>query len=139
MRVPSSVVLLGFTLVATACTSSSTASGAGAAPAPAVVAAPAVNPVGRWAVALTAQGQAFEVTLELRQLNGAEYGGGITSEMFPPIAVSKATLTGNVMRVTFVAPTGDEASMSLTFEGDTFTGEWAMPGDGSRLSGRRIP
>lgn len=137
MRLRPIVALFGLALVATACSSPSTAGGA--APAPAVVAAPAVNPVGRWAVALTAQGQAIEATLELRHLSGAEYGGGITSAVFPPIAVSKATLMGNVMRVTFVAPTGDEASMSLTFEGDTFTGEWSMPGDGSRLSGRRIP
>lgn len=139
MRLRPFVALFALALVATACSSSSTAGGAGAAPAPAMVAAPAVNPVGRWAVALTAQGQALEATLELRQLNGAEYGGNITSAMFPPVAISKATLMGTVMRVTFVAPTGDEASMSLTFEGDTFTGEWAMPGDGSRLSGRRIP
>lgn len=137
MRLRPFVAVFGLALVAAACSSPSAAGGAGAAPA--AVAAPAVNPVGRWAVALSAQGQALEVTLELRHIGGAEYGGGITSQMFPPIAVSKATLTGNVLRMTFVAPTGDEATMNATIEGDTFTGDWAMPGDGSRISGRRIP
>lgn len=131
-----SAALLGLALVASACTS---AVSTNAPAAPAAVAAPAVNPVGRWTVALSAQGQAMDVVLELRHLSGAEYGGSITSQMFPPIAVSKATLVGNVMRMTFVAPTGDEATMNATFEGDTFTGDWAMPGDGSRISGRRIP
>ncbi len=137
MRLRPSVALFGLALVASACSSASTT--ATAAPQPAVVAAPAVNPVGRWAVALSAQGQALDVTLELRHIGGAEYGGSITSQMFPPVSVSRATLTGNVLRMIFVAPTGDEATMSATFEGDTFTGEWAMPGDGSRISGRRIP
>jgi hypothetical protein len=139
MRFRTLAALATLSLAATACSSASTASPTpGAAPAPAVM-APVVNPVGRWSMALTAQGQAFDMTLELRVLNGAEYGGTITSQAFPPIPLTKATLSGNSMRMTLVAPTGDEATMTIVFDGDTFSGEWSMPGDGSRVSGRRIP
>lgn len=139
MRFRTLAVLATLSLAATACSSASSGSPApGAAPAPAVM-APVVNPVGRWSMALTAQGQAFDMTLELRVLNGAEYGGTITSQAFPPIPLTKATLSGNSMRMTLVAPTGDEATMTIVFDGDTFSGEWSMPGDGSRVSGRRIP
>lgn len=137
MRFRAIAALATLSLAATAC--SSTPSGApGAAPAPAVM-APAVNPVGRWSMALTAQGQPFDMTLELRLLNGAEYGGTLTSQAFGSIPLTKATLTGNTMSMTLLAPTGDGAVMNIVFDGDTFSGEWSMPGDGSRVSGRRLP
>lgn len=118
---------------------SSPAASGGAAPAPAAVAAPAVNPTGRWNVALTAQGQPFDFIMELRQLEGNQYGGVVSSQMFPPMNINRATLSGNTMRISVTAPTGDEANFNITFEGDTFVGNWSMPGDGSPVSGRRIP
>ena len=97
-----------------------------------------MNPEGRWSVALVAQGQQFDFVMELRRVNGAEYGGVVSSQMFPPMNVTKATLTGNRLKMSIPAPTGDEATFDLVFDGDAFTGDWAMPGDGSRVSGRRI-
>lgn len=127
---------LAVLVVLGACAKSTTPA---AAPPPAVVApAPAVNPAGRWTVALTAQGQPFDFVMELRQVNGAEYGGVVSSQMFPPMNINKATLDGHRMKVSVTAPTGDEATFDILFEGDTFSGTWAMPGDGSRVSGRRM-
>lgn len=108
------------------------------APAPAAVAAPAVDPSGKWTVALTAQGQAFDFVMDLRRISGAEFGGVVTSQAFPPMNVNKATLSGNTMKLTVTAPTGDEATFNIVFEGNTMTGDWSMPGDGSRISGRRM-
>lgn len=136
MRVTALVATGALLLAGTACSSSS--GSAGAAPAPAAVAAPAVNPTGRWNVALTAQGQPFDFVMELRQVDGNQYGGVVTSQMFPPMNITRATLNGNQMRLNVTAPTGEEATFNITFAGNEFTGDWSMPGDGSRVTGRRI-
>lgn len=133
MRVTALVATGLLLLAGTACSSPSATAGA----APAAVAAPAVNPTGRWNVALTAQGQPFDFVMELRQVDGNQYGGVVTSQMFPPMNINRATLNGNQMRISVTAPTGDEAIFNITFEGDAFTGDWSMPGDGSRVTGRR--
>lgn len=133
---------LAFTV---ACSSASTntepapaAAPATAAPAAAQPAAAAVNPVGRWTVALTAQGQAFDFVMDLRHVSGDDYAGVINSQAFPPMPINSAKRSGNAMLIKITAPTGDEASINIVFEGDVFSGEWSMPGDGSRVSGRRI-
>lgn len=147
MRSRSALVLAALLALTTACKSGS--AGTAPAPAPAPVAAPApapapapaaaatIDPSGKWAVALNAQGQAFDFEIELRRIGGAEFGGVVTSQAFPPMNVNKATLTGNTMKLTVTAPTGDEATFNIVFEGDVMTGDWSMPGDGSRISGRR--
>ncbi len=148
MRTRSAFALAAVLTLASACKSVTPVSSAPApapvpapAPAPAAVAAPAaatVDPTGKWSVALTAQGQAFDFVMELRRISGAEFGGVVTSQAFPPMNVNKATLSGNTMKLTVTAPTGDEATFNLVFEGNTLTGDWSMPGDGSRVSGRRM-
>lgn len=143
MRLRTSSALAGVFLLATACARASgradTTPMAEAVPVAAPTNVPAqVNPVGRWTVALTAQGQAFDMVMDLRALEGDEFTGIINSQAFPPIPINKATRTGNSMRISITAPTGDEATINITFQGDTFSGDWAMPGDGSRVSGRRI-
>ena len=105
---------------------------------PAVAAAPAaVQPAGKWLITLTAQGSPMDVQVELIRLDDGSWTGTVTSAAFPPFPVSKAVLTGNRMVATLAIPTGDTATMTLEFDGDSVTGEWAMPGDGSRLSGKR--
>jgi hypothetical protein len=37
------------------------------------------------------------------------------------------------------APTGDTATFDLLIDGDVISGDWSMPGMGSKVSGRRIP
>jgi hypothetical protein len=136
MRTRSLALAAVVLVVASACSKSS---GGGAtvaaAPAPAVAVA---QPAGKWSVALIAQGQALEFVMDLRHAGGDQYTGTVSSQMFPPMGINKATLAGNRMKVFVTAPTGDEASFDLVFSGDTFTGDWAMPGDGSRVSGKRI-
>lgn len=144
MRFRSFGALVGVLLVSTACAKASGTAETTpmASPAPAAVqpAMPAmVNPVGRWAVALTAQGQAFDMVMDLRAVSGDEFTGVLNSQAFPPIPINKATRTGNSMVIKITAPTGDEATININFEGDTFSGDWSMPGDGSRVSGRRMP
>lgn len=131
-------------LIAAACTTRATTSSTVTGtprlePVPAAAAAPAVDPTGRWSVALVAQGQNMELTLTLQKGEGdGVYTGNFTSDMFPPMPLTSAKLTGNKMVLTVPVPTGDMATMNLVFDGDIMTGEWSMPGDGSKLSGRRL-
>lgn len=141
MTVRHAAVLVGLVFVAAACAPMTPSANTTPAATPAVTAppaAPAVDPVGRWTVALTAQGQAFDFVMDLRHVSGDDYTGAINSSAFPPMPINSAKRSGNAMLIKITAPTGDEATINITFEGDTFSGEWSMPGDGSRVSGRRI-
>ncbi len=146
MRLRSTFALTGLIVLSVACAPAQSSTSNEPAPmqAPAAMAAPApapaaaVNPVGRWTVALTAQGQAFDFVMDLRHVSGDDYAGIINSQAFPPMPINSAKRSGNAMIIKITAPTGDEATISVVFDGDTFSGEWAMPGDGSRVSGRRV-
>lgn len=147
MRTRSAIALAAVLTLAAACKSATPAPSTAPAPMPAPTPAPTpapapaaatVDPTGKWSVALTAQGQAFDFVMELRRIGGAEFGGVVTSQAFPPMNVNKATLSGNMMKLTVTAPTGDEATFNIVFEGNVLTGDWSMPGDGSRISGRRM-
>jgi hypothetical protein len=142
MRIRTFAVLAGAVLLSTACrtttTTTTTVSGTPVltqVPAP----APAVDPVGRWSLALVAQGQNLGLTMDVERIAGNDFKGVISSDLFPPIAFSKATLEGNRMLITAPSPTGDAATLDLRFIGDIIEGEWSMAGDGSRVSGRRVP
>ncbi len=145
MRTRSALALTALLVFTTACKSGSVGSTpapapapmAAPAPAPGPAAAAALDPSGKWTVALSAQGQAMDFEMELRRIGGAEFGGVLTSVAFPPININKATLAGNTMKVSFTAPTGDEGTINIVFEGNVLSGDWSMPGDGSRISGRR--
>ena len=134
-------VLAGLVLLLSACkTTSSTSTIISGTPvlqpAPAVV-VPPYDPAGRWTLALVAQGQSMEVQLELAKLPDGSWGGTLSSEAFPPIPITKASLTGKQLMATFPVPTGDTGSMTLNFNGDLVEGEWSMPGDGSKVSGKK--
>ena len=138
MRNGSLSLLLAAVLLATACRS---AAPPAPAPTPAVVAPtpPPVDAAGRWALILEAQGQSIEVLLDLHKISEGEYGGSASSQVFPPVQLTKATLTGNRLMIQSPSPTGDVATFNLTIEGDLMIGDWSMPGMGSRVTGRRIP
>ncbi len=136
--------LVALALVATACKSTTSTetvvSGtprveSRPTPAPAPVAE--TNPAGKWTLGLVAQGQSMEVTLELVKLPDGNWSGSIGTAAFGTIGLSKATLSGKVLTATFPVPTGDMGTMVLTINGNLAEGEWSMPGDGSKVSGKK--
>lgn len=143
MRIRTYAVLAAAAMFTTACaTKTSTSTTVSGTPVltqvPAPVAAPAFNPAGKWLVTLVAQGQQMSLTMDLVKNSDGTWGGSFTSDMFPPMTITKADLTGNKMVITIPVPTGDMATINITFDGDIFEGEWSMPGDGSKTSGRRL-
>jgi hypothetical protein len=95
------------------------------------------DPAGKWSLGLNALGQQLEVALDLYKLSDGKWAGTVSSALFPPFPISEATLTGKRMVISFVAPTGDPAKITLDFDGDAAQGEWSMAGDGSKVAGRR--
>ena len=100
---------------------------------------PPIDAAGRWVLLLEAQGQAIEVIMDLTKISEGEYGGSASSQVFPPVQLTKASLAGNRLTIHSPAPTGDVAVFNLIIEGDLLSGDWSMPGMGSRVTGRRIP
>lgn len=126
-------------LLATGCkTASSTSTVISGTPVVRPVPAPPYDPTGKWSLGLVAQGQSMEVLMELSKLPDGTWTGTLSSAAFPPIPISKATLTDKKMEMTFPVPTGDVGSMTVTFSGDLVEGEWSMPGDGSKVSGKKM-
>jgi hypothetical protein len=103
---------------------------------PAPAAAGAFDPAGRWNLVFDIQGQNLAVTMELVKTPDGSWAGSLGSEM-GTVAISKATLDGKKMSVTFAAPGGGDGSMLLLFDGNSVTGEWSAGGMGSKLSGSR--
>jgi hypothetical protein len=142
--------LVGLALVTSACktttATTTTISGtprlepsvaAATAPAPAPAPATAWSAEGKWTVGIVAQGQSMEVTVELKKLADGTWAGVIGTAQFGAIPLSSVKVTGKQMVATFPVPTGDMGTMTLNFDGDIAEGEWSMPGDGSKVSGKR--
>ncbi len=147
---PRTLIVAGLALLAGACktttaTSTRISGTPRLEPAPVVVPvavpittpAAVYSPAGKWTVALTAQGQTLEVVMELVKLADGTWAGTISTQQFPTMPLTTATLTGKTLVVTFPVPTGDTGTMTLHFDGDVAEGEWSMPGEGSKVTGKR--
>jgi hypothetical protein len=97
--------------------------------------AAAVNPVGTFEFTTMVNGASVNGTLEVMGSPGA-YTGRLRTSILPEMPVSSASVSGQEMTVLADAPDGT-VTIRMTFTGDTFTGSWALGGDGGALSGRR--
>jgi len=106
---------------------------------PAADTAAAVDPVGTYVIYLTAQGNAMTLTHKIEKKADGTFGGSVTGEGIPALPINSVKVTGKTMRVSVTAPDGSEAIMTMVLDGDQVTGEWAMNGDGSKLTGKKQP
>ena len=141
MRRRTLVTLTALTLASAACatqtTTSTTVAGTPVVqPAPEPVAA-AVDPAGQWTISLVAQGEPMDLAMDLRSVDGV-YSGTMSNPMLPPMQFKDAKLDGNRMAISLMVPTGETAVLNLVFNGDALTGDWSMPGDGGKLTGKRM-
>ena len=158
MRSPLVAVAAG--MLATACAAGST--GPGPAPAPAAstvmqqatkVVPPApvvpaeppkpkdIDPTGTYAVSLTYGGQPLTVTLQMGKRADGTYGGAISVDQVPdPIPLTTVSVSGNRVLAGLNSPDGSAVTLEFTIAGDDLSGSYrASSGDGSPISGKRIP
>lgn len=141
MRRRTVVTLTALTLASAACTTQTTTSTSVTGtpvlqPAPVPVEA-VVNPAGQWTISLVAQGEPMDLAMDLRSADGV-YSGTMSNPMLPPMQFKDAKLEGNRMAISLMVPTGEMAILNLVFNGDALTGDWSMPGDGGKLTGKRM-
>lgn len=141
---------------AAACAGGSTSSTPASAPAPQPASAAAtvmrqaaeaeppkpkdIDPTGSYGVALTYGGQPLSVTLQFTKRDDGSFTGAIYADQVPAIPLNAVTVSGKRVQATLTSPEGAAVTLDLTIEGDAVSGSWrASNGDGSALSGRRIP
>ncbi len=113
-----------------------------AAPAAPAAAAPAtadVNPVGSYVVNLTAQGNMMALTAKIEKKTEGGFTGAVMSDAFPPMPITSVKVAGAKITITVTAPDGSEAVINMEIKGDDITGDWSMPNDGSKLTGKKLP
>ena len=98
-----------------------------------------IDPVGTYSVNLTAQGNPLTVTAKIERRADGSFGGAVTSDVTPPLAINSVRVSGNTMRVSVAGPNGEEAILNLRLDGAQLSGDWVMGNDGSPVSGRKLP
>ena len=98
-----------------------------------------IDPVGSYAVNLTAQGNPITVNAKIEKRPDGTYGGIVTSDVAPPLPITSVRVKGKTMRVAVNGPDGVEAILNLSLDGDLVSGDWKMGSDGSAVSGKKLP
>jgi hypothetical protein len=125
--------LLAVGLVIVAC-SQSTGGGA-AAPPPQPEPEPTLDPVGVYDFSTEVEGQTLTGTLTITGSPGA-YSGSMSTDMMGTFPLRSFSVDG--MDLMFMADLPDATvSFFLTFEGDSFTGEWDAGGMTGFMSGSK--
>ena len=97
-----------------------------------------IDPVGTYQVNLTAQGSPMTLTAKIdKRSNG--WGGQVTGEGVPLLPVKSVTVKGNTMKVVVTAPDGTDAIINIILTGSDISGDWSMTGDGSKITGKKLP
>jgi hypothetical protein len=98
-----------------------------------------VNPVGSYVVNLTAQGNLMALTAKIEKKAEGGYTGAVMSDAFPPMPINSVKVTGQKITITVTAPDGSEAVINMELKGEDITGDWSMPNDGSKVTGKKLP
>jgi hypothetical protein len=103
-------------------------------------AAPAIDPVGKYAVQAVVQGQAADFDLVIEKKDDGTYGGTLTNPNYGQSVIASLKIDGRTLKIVLATPQGVEAVAELTLAADnTLDGSWSMQGDGGKMTGKRIP
>ncbi|HEX5724149.1 MAG TPA: hypothetical protein VFX98_01715 [Longimicrobiaceae bacterium] len=95
-----------------------------------------VNPVGNFEFTTEVNGQPMRGNIHITGAPGA-YTGRVTADIMSEIPISSVSVAGQ--QLTVVADTPDGAvTIVLNFQGDNFTGNWSLGGQGGAVTGRRV-
>lgn len=99
-----------------------------------------IDPTGSYGVALTYGGQPLSITVQFTRRDDGSLAGAVYADQVPSIPLSAITVSGKRVQASLTTPDGAAVVLDLTIDGDAVSGSWrASNGDGSQLSGRRIP
>lgn len=103
-------------------------------------AAPAIDPVGKYAVTAVVQGAAADFDLVIEKKEDGSYGGTMTNPNYGTSVISSLKVEGRTVKMVIATPQGVEASIAFTLmEDNTLDGSWSMEGDGGKVTGKKNP
>lgn len=101
-------------------------------------AAPAFDPVGKYAVSAIVQGNAADFTLVIEKKDDGSYGGVMENPNYGTSVISALKVEGRTMKITLATAQGVEAMVEVTVAEDgTVDGQWSMQGDGGKVVGKK--
>lgn len=103
-------------------------------------AAPAVDPVGKYAVSAVVQGQAADFELVIEKKDDGSYTGTLANPNFGTSTIAQLKVEGRTLKMVIATPQGVEAVAEVTLAADgTLDGSWSMQGDGGKMTGKKLP
>ncbi len=103
-------------------------------------AAPAIDPVGKYAVQTVVQGQAMDFEMVIEKKEDGTYGGRLGNPNIGEILIASLKVEGRTMKMVLSTPQGPEAVAEVTLAEDgTLDGSWSMQGDGGKMTGKKLP
>lgn len=103
-------------------------------------AAPAIDPVGKYAVSTVVQGQSADFELVIEKKDDGTYTGTLANPNFGTSTIAQLKVEGRTMKMIIATPQGVEAQAELTLAADnTVEGSWSMQGDGGKMTGKKLP
>ncbi len=134
--------LAAFALAAATVLTGTPPAAATAAPAGSAVArsvADDMNPAGRYALQITAQGNAMTIEAAVEKNQDGTFGGSVTGDAFPPLTIKSVAVAGRNVKIVIIAPDGGDAIVDIAVdENNDVSGQWSMTGDGSKVTGKKI-
>lgn len=103
-------------------------------------AAPAIDPVGKYAVQAVVQGQAMDFEMVIEKKEDGTYGGKLSNPNIGESLIASLKVEGRTMKMVLSTPQGTEAVAEMTMAEDgTLDGSWSMQGDGGKMTGKKLP
>lgn len=103
-------------------------------------AAPALDPVGKYAVQAVVQGQAADFDMVIEKKDDGTYTGSLSNPNLGTSTIVSLKVEGRTVKMVLATPQGTEAAAECTVAEDgTLDGQWSMQGDGGKLTGKKLP
>jgi hypothetical protein len=97
-----------------------------------------VDVVGLYTINFSTQGSPMTLTLRIDKKDGGGYSGQMTGENLPPLPITSIKVSGNSVKIAFIAPDNTEGTIDFIIASDnTVSGDWMMTGDGSKITGKK--
>lgn len=102
--------------------------------------APAIDPLGKYAVQAVVQGQAMDFEMVIEKKEDGTYGGKLVNPNLGETYIASLKVEGRTMKMVLSTPQGAEAVAEVTIAEDgTLDGSWSMQGDGGKMTGKKLP
>ncbi len=103
-------------------------------------AAPAVDPIGKYAVSAVVQGQPADFELVIEKKEDGSLGGTMSNPNYGTSVITSLKVEGRKVTMVIATPQGVSANVEFTLaEDNTVDGSWSMEGDGGKVTGKKSP